>query len=164
VVLAGGTAVNRMLKNQTAKGFALILIAIALVTACSSDNKFTADPKNAAQVALGEKIYNQQCANCHGKQLEGQPNWRKRADNGKLPAPPHDDTGHTWHHPDQTLFEIAKYGMAPPHAPEGYQSDMPAYEKRLTDEEIWAVLAYIKSRWSTESRRVQSEIDKKSKK
>jgi mono/diheme cytochrome c family protein len=105
-----------------------------------------ADPNDAEQVALGQSIYVANCAACHGANLEGQADWRIRKANGRLPAPPHDETGHTWHHPDQTLFEITKYGLGK-YAPEGYQTDMLAFQGVLTDEQIWATLAFIKSRW-----------------
>jgi hypothetical protein len=72
--------------------------------------------------------------------------WRQRLPNGRLPAPPHDESGHTWHHPGQQLFALTKYGPAAL-AGGGYQSDMPAYEGTLSDDEIWAVLSFIKSRW-----------------
>jgi len=106
-----------------------------------------ADPGDAAKVALGAKVYAQQCEACHGARLEGQPNWRSRLPSGRLPAPPHDESGHTWHHPDYVLFAITKNGLVPPYAPKDYESDMPAFAGKLSDEEIWAVLAYIKSHW-----------------
>jgi mono/diheme cytochrome c family protein len=79
--------------------------------------------------------------------LEGQPNWRQRLPNGRLPAPPHDESGHTWHHPPQVLFGITKFGLVPPFAPAGYQSDMPAFAGTLSDDEIRSVLAFIESHW-----------------
>ena len=107
-----------------------------------------ADPRDPAQVALGEGIYAKHCASCHGVNLEGQPGWRQRLPNGRLPAPPHDASGHTWHHPDDALFGMTKHGREPGrYAPPGYQSDMPAFAGVLTDAEILAVLAFIKSRW-----------------
>ena len=127
--------------------------------ACSSDTYLSADPNNKQQVAMGQTLYDEHCAGCHGVNLEGQPNWRKRGDDGRLPAPPHDDTGHTWHHPDQMLFEIVRDGMVPPHAPDNYVTDMRGWGGELSDEEIWAILTYIKSRWSAESQRVQKDID-----
>ena len=72
----------------------------------------TIDYRNADAVALGKEVYANQCASCHGADLEGQPNWRQRRADGRLPAPPHDESGHTWHHPDQQLFELTKYGPA----------------------------------------------------
>lgn len=119
-----------------------------------------ADSENADQVTLGKTIYVQHCAVCHGDRLQGQPNWRERKPDGKLPAPPHDDTGHTWHHPDEHLFRITKLGVKPPLAPKGYESDMPAFSDTLTDEENWAVLSFIKSTWSTRERAYQKRIDK----
>ena len=52
----------------------------------------------------GKKIYANNCASCHGINLEGQQNWMSRLPNGLMPAPPHDKTGHTWHHPEEYLF------------------------------------------------------------
>lgn len=66
-----------------------------------------------------------------------------------MPAPPHDESGHTWHHPDDVLFAIVKDGLVPPYAPRGYESDMPAFAGKLSRDEIWAVLAFIKSHWKS---------------
>ena len=66
-----------------------------------------------------------------------------------MPAPPHDESGHTWHHPPQVLFGITKFGFVPPFAPPGYESDMPAFAGKLSDEEIRAVLAFIESHWKS---------------
>ena len=109
-----------------------------------------ADPRDPGRVALGAEIYRQHCAACHGTKLEGQPSWRERLPNGRLPAPPHDESGHTWHHPDEVLFGITKHGLvAGKYAPANYESDMPAFDGKLSDEEIWAVLAYIKGHWKS---------------
>lgn len=102
-----------------------------------------------ARIAIGQNLYAQHCAACHGAKLEGQPDWRRRLPSGRMPAPPHDETGHTWHHPDAVLFGITKHGLVPPYAPADYQSDMPAFAGKLSDEEIRAVLAYIKSHWTS---------------
>ncbi|HWD22345.1 MAG TPA: cytochrome c [Burkholderiales bacterium] len=115
-------------------------------------------PSDPAQLALGAKLYAEHCASCHGARLEGQPNWRKRLPNGRLPAPPHDDAGHTWHHPDEVLIGITKNGLAPPYAPAGYESDMPAFAGKLSDDEIRAVLGYIESHWSDEVRRARTQM------
>ena len=116
-----------------------------------------ANASDPVQVALGERVYKEQCASCHGAQLEGQPNWRERRADGRLPAPPHDATGHTWHHPDGVLFRITKYGPAAYGGP-GYPSDMPGFDEALSDQEIWAVLAFIKSRWPEDIRDRQERM------
>lgn len=104
------------------------------------------DPKNAEAVAHGKKIYAKHCASCHGIKLQGQPNWQTQRPDGTLPAPPHDETGHTWHHPDLMLFQVTKRG-GQAFAPPTFKSTMPAFEKILTDDDIWAVLSFIKSKW-----------------
>lgn len=110
-------------------------------------------------VMRGKTVYEQNCASCHGAKLEGQPNWRERLANGRLPAPPHDASGHTWHHPDAVLIDIIRDGLVPGKtAPEGYQSDMPAYAGALADGDIVAVLAYIKSNWPAEALEAQRNI------
>lgn len=111
-----------------------------------------ADPDDTKQVALGRDIYAAQCASCHGAKLEGQPDWQTRKPDGRLPAPPHDAQGHTWHHADKDLFGIIKNGIAA-YAPPGYESDMPAFRGTLSDRQIWATLAFIKSRWPDSIRR-----------
>ena len=88
---------------------------------------------DAAVVAQGQGIYDEYCASCHGANLEGQPNWRMRNANGRLPAPPHDVSGHTWHHPDVQLFEIVKWGTAAL-VGGGYESDMAGYADVLSDD------------------------------
>lgn len=109
------------------------------------------DADNAELVALGRQVYARECAGCHGARLEGQPNWQSRLPDGGFPAPPHDETGHTWHHPDGVLFAITKFGGQAVSVP-GFKSNMPAFGDRLSEREIWAVLSYIKSRWPKEIR------------
>ena len=113
-------------------------------------------------VQLGKQIYQVQCAeSCHGFKLEGQPDWRSPLPEGGLPSPPHDETGHTWHHDDQLLFNYTKGGGASI-APKGFVSRMPAFKDLLTDKEIWAVLSYIKSTWSEKIRSQQERRNHKS--
>jgi len=114
------------------------------------------DPSNPKLVARGKVVYAEQCASCHGAKLEGQPNWRHRLPNGRMPAPPHDPSGHTWHHSDQQLFEMTKFG--PGALVPGYQSDMPAFADKLSDADIWAVISFIESTWPPDIRERQQRI------
>src|SRR5690554_5796772 len=117
------------------------------------------DPADQSLVMQGKAISANNCAACHGESLQGQPNWRERMLNGKLPAPPHDKTGHTWHHPDAMLVDMVKNGLVPGKtAPAGYVSDMPAYGGILSDDEIIAVLTYIKSAWPPKVLEAQKEV------
>lgn len=140
---------------------AVAVIAAVYLGAFRTDPALTnADASDVQLVALGRNVYKAECASCHGANLEGQPNWRSRLPDGGLPAPPHDETGHTWHHADQLLFEITKHGGAK-NAPPGFVSGMPAFGGKLTDREIWATLTYIKSKWPAQVRQRQAKINER---
>jgi len=128
--------------------------AMSLVAA---EEPTKAEPDDPALVARGKIVYDQHCASCHGAKLEGQPDWRKRLPNGRVPAPPHDPTGHTWHHSDKQLFDLTKIG--PAGLLPGYQSDMPGFNDILGDADIWAVLSYIESTWPPEIRVRQQRMN-----
>lgn len=113
-----------------------------------------------AEIAAGEQLYQANCAACHGADGQGQPNWRERRADGRLPAPPMNGDGHTWHHPDGQLFAMVKHGIEAM-APEGYKSDMQGFGDRLSDAEIRQVLAYIKSTWPEEKLARQQEITRR---
>lgn len=139
------------------------LVVTAVLFYFNSDREKAASafitPSDQELVARGKGIYTSHCAACHGANLEGQPDWRQRLPNGRLPAPPHDKTGHTWHHPDAVLFDIVKNGLVPGKtAPDGYESDMPAYRQLLSDADIVAVLAYIKSTWPADVLALQKQV------
>lgn len=119
-----------------------------------------AAPGTAAAAQEGKALYDGYCASCHGLALEGQPNWMTRDERGRLPAPPHDASGHTWHHSDRQLLAITRDGLAAI-APR-YETDMPAFGDRLSDAEILSILDYIKSYWPERERgyqRSRSEAD-----
>lgn len=117
------------------------------------------DPAHRATLERGAALYAEHCASCHGARLEGQPNWSRRLPDGSYPAPPHDETGHTWHHPDSWLFSIVKRGGADS-APRGFPSKMPAFGEKLADTDIWMVLEFIKTTWPEKIRREQERIDR----
>lgn len=110
-------------------------------------------------IAQGEALYARSCAACHGANLEAQPDWRTPDAEGRLPAPPHDETGHTWHHPDRVLFQYTKLGGREALALQGveFDSGMPAFGDVLTHHEIWNILAYIQSTWPERERAMQAE-------
>ena len=119
-------------------------------------------PDDTRFTAMGQRVYAAQCAACHGAGLEGQPNWRERGPDGRLPAPPHDASGHTWHHPDELLFRITKHGVAKAANLKDYVSAMPAYDGVLSDAEIVAALSWIKAQWPAYIRVRHDELNRAS--
>ncbi len=85
-------------------------------------------------LAIGEVVYADNCAVCHGANLEG-----GVVDGVEMPS--HLDDGHTWHHSDEYLLAVIGNGGRIP-------GQMPAYKDILTQDEMVAVLDYIKSFWS----------------
>jgi mono/diheme cytochrome c family protein len=114
--------------------------------------------QDAGTVALGAEIYAAECASCHGADLEGQETWQERRADGRLPAPPHDETGHTWHHPDEMLIAITTHGTEALIGGD-YRSDMMGFGDRLSEDEIVAVLSYIKSTWPPRVIAIHDEIN-----
>ncbi len=131
------------------KSATITLAVLGLAQAAAAQQAVTIPYQDAEAIALGEAVYADHCASCHGAGLEGEPDWRTVKENGLRPAPPHDETGHTWHHSDDQLFDLTKHGLTAVLARRGieYESDMIGFGDVLSDEEILAALGYIKSTW-----------------
>lgn len=148
--------------------YSVVICAVAIAAGgvwfWSGPETFFARAAGSAEtdIVAGERVYVEYCASCHGANLEGQDNWRSPGADGRLPAPPHDETGHTWHHPDGLLFDYTKLGGAALLAQKGveFDSGMPGFADQLTDAEIHDVLAYIKSTWPERIQKMQAERSK----
>ena len=140
--------------------FTGIIVGTAVWYLYPSSPHLKIDYTDQRAVDTGRREYMRACASCHGANLEGQPNWRERLPNGRLPAPPHDATGHTWHHTDIVLFQIIKNGPAA--YPRDYPTDMPAFGGSLSDDEIASVIAFIKSTWPPDILRRQLQVNSQS--
>lgn len=144
------------------KAFAAILTPVALAGLLAlvwmALRGAPSGPVIAGDIVAGARLYGENCATCHGARLEGQPDWRTPNPDGRLPAPPHDETGHTWHHGDGVLLDYTKLGGAAALARQGveFASGMPAFGDRLDDRQIRDILAYVKSTWPERERQVQA--------
>jgi len=139
-------------------GLAAVAVMATPGLVASQENGSPPSPA-IGDVTAGEALYGEYCASCHGVNLEGQPDWRSPGEDGRLPAPPHDDKGHTWHHADSMLFNYTKLGGTEFLAIQGldFDSGMPAFGEDLGDEDIWNILAFIKSTWPERIRQIQAE-------
>lgn len=138
-----------------------MLLAFAVATgsaAAQTAPAHFADVDNEALVAQGKNVYGAVCASCHGRRLEGQALWQLMDRFAGRRAPPHDATGHTWRHSDDDLFAMTKFGRFTG-APPQLRSWMPAFGGHLSDREILAVIAYIKSNWPTGIRASQAMLN-----
>jgi mono/diheme cytochrome c family protein len=91
-------------------------------------------PMNAANIAAGKASYTKYCQFCHGETGKG---------DGKM-APkdshPSDLTDAKWDHgsTDGEIFAAIQNGPAP-------NSAMKGFKARMTDEQIWQVVDYVRS-------------------
>ncbi len=131
-----------------------ILVLLTLLIACSEDNQVetvVVEKKavnkrvvNLRAFSRGQKLYLQNCAQCHGKNAEGTPDWRNTEDDGMFPPPPLNGTGHTWHHSTKVLVNLIKNGTAK------IGGKMPAWKDKLSDQEIDDILTWVKAQWPDE--------------
>ncbi len=134
-----------------------LTIAVGILAFASVAN--AAHELENRDIGKGETLYQEHCASCHGANLEGQPNWQTPNDDGTMPAPPHDRTGHTWHHDNQLLFDYTRLGGAQALAQRGvgnFNSGMPGFSGVISDAEIWDILAYIRSTWPERVQEIQA--------
>ena len=117
-----------------------------------------ADADDLAAVLQGQRIYQRQCASCHGRSLQGQPLWQLTDAYAGRRAPAQDQTGHTWQHADEDLFHMTKYGRFSADASTGL-SAMPGFKGVLSDRNILAALAFIKARWPIGLRASQAMLN-----
>lgn len=149
-----------MKKPAICLGSATAVLLGAAGWVMSQNSSVQANPAaTEVDIQAGQSLYSEYCASCHGENLEGQPDWRSPGDDGRLPAPPHDATGHTWHHPDRMLFEYTKLGGKAALASQGieFDSGMPGFAEDLSDQDIWNILGFIQSTWPERQRQIQAE-------
>lgn len=137
-----------------------LVVAAGAILAVVAGNRIDADvgqQSRAAELALGAAIYADACAGCHGADLEGEPEWHSPGPDGRMPAPPHDASGHTWHHPDRVLLQIMLSGTSAV-VGNGHESNMPGFAQSHSEQELRAVLDWIKSQWPERERSYQARI------
>lgn len=137
----------------------IIFMLLALLTACSDEKKETNTNTikagatetrtikrevNVKAFSRGQKLFQKNCAVCHGKHAEGTKNWRSSDEDGTFPPPPLNGTAHTWHHSTSVLVDTIKNGTAK------IGGSMPAWKDKLTDNEILDILVWVKAQWPDE--------------
>lgn len=116
-------------------------------------------PNDPQMVARGQEIYAAECASCHGIDRKGQEGWEKKSPEGLPLAPPHDGSGHTWQHPDHALIELTKFGTSEVACRTLDSDAMPEFQETLNDEQVIAVLSFIKAQWPEEIQRQHDEVN-----
>ena len=129
---------------------------LAIIVGLAADAADAGKLPDSARVQAGRAIYQRACASCHGAHGEGAPGWETRDANGELPAPPHDSKGHTWKHSDAMLYRLVQQGWRDPFN-KTERLTMPAFKGALSRAQTIAIIAYLKTLWTSEQRRFQAE-------
>ena len=145
--------------NCIIKSFSMIIFLVfCTLGVAKAHNHFPITTESKIMIERGKIAYQENCVSCHMVNLAGAENWKEMDEDGHRKAPPLNGTGHTWHHDDQTLHSIIKYGLAK--LVKNYQGKMIGFEDNLSDKEIDSVLAYIKSFWPKEEYEYQINLSK----
>lgn len=122
-----------------------------LVSACGKEESESLSRKNAVgldrpvsteNLFRGVQLFHEYCALCHGPEAQGHPDWR----NPKVvAAPPLNGTGNDWKRRKQDMIAIIKNG-----ANRQGETVMPAWEGRLTDQEIEDIITWYQALWPPE--------------
>ena len=142
------------------KNFVLIIfLFFCLIKTAYSHFHYPITKDDPLKIEAGKLLYNQYCASCHQVNLTGAKNWKGFDEDGHRKAPPLNGTGHTWHHSDELLHKIIKYGFAK--LIKNYEGKMMGFGDNIEDEGIDNILSYIKSYWNDDIYFHQLEISKK---
>ena len=95
-----------------------------------------------ALIEQGQVVYAQNCAACHGQELQGASNWETQHEDGSWPPPPLNSAAHAWQHSDSSIVSTITSGRSA-----GKTNPMPAFGEILSESEIRAVIEFIKSNW-----------------
>jgi mono/diheme cytochrome c family protein len=106
--------------------------------------------------AAGRMLYGAHCAACHGV-LDGTSTPEIAA--SEKPAPRHDETGHSWQHPDFALFRLVFDGVAEANCLPVDPALMPRFKGTVSDSELVAILSYIKSTWPDDIRDSHDQVN-----
>lgn len=135
-----------------------LIFFLGIINTANSHSHYPITRDSEENIFKGKKLYNQYCASCHQVNLSGAKNWKGFDEDGHRKAPPLNGTGHTWHHSDELLHKIIKYGFAK--LIKDYQGKMMGFGENINDEGIDNILSYIKSYWKDDTYEYQLEISK----
>jgi mono/diheme cytochrome c family protein len=102
-------------------------------TTSSSPNDIVLPSYPVEQVRRGRDLYAATCATCHGANGAGYAQ-------ATIPAPALNGSMHAWHHTDDQIRSWIRGGLG----------QMPAVGATWSDEDIDAVIAYVKQWWEPE--------------
>ncbi len=135
--------------NKIWRGLGVVLLLLAV---CGCDRKGVDSSTTALQAPLGSdrplslesvmrgaRLYQEHCAQCHGPEAEGHPDWQNPQ---VTAAPPLNGTGNEWKRKKSEFVTIVKNGMTRNNEPV-----MPGWGDRLSNQEIEDIVSWFQALW-----------------
>lgn len=126
-----------------------VTLATAALAACSKDDPSqgsavpAASRLDTASIARGAELYAEHCAQCHGPQAQGHPDWQAPSDGSFAAAPPLNGTGNDRTRSRRELVAVIMDGVV---RKDGVPV-MPAWRQRLGESDIDDIIAWFLSQW-----------------
>jgi mono/diheme cytochrome c family protein len=126
---------------------AVLLAAGLLLAACSREESPTPAAESPSlerlapmeTMARGARLFQEHCAQCHGPEAQGHPDWQTP---GVVAAPPLNGTGNDWKRKKAEFVAVIKNGIKR----KGEQIH-PGWGERLSDEEIEDIIVWFQALW-----------------
>jgi len=133
-----------------------VLVAAFALAACSDEQAPPKQPVagtpeptvkesarfDIARIAHGAMLFQQNCAECHGPEAQGHPDWKEARSRGYSAAPPLDGTGPAHKRKKAELIAIIRNGVKYDGKPV-----MPSWKGRVSDQDIEDVILWFQALW-----------------
>jgi mono/diheme cytochrome c family protein len=96
-------------------------------------------PLSVESVMRGARLYQEHCAQCHGPEAQGHPDWENQQ---VAAAPPLNGTGNEWKRSKDEMVAIIKDG-----ARRNNEPVMPGLGERLSQQEIDDIVSWYQALW-----------------
>jgi len=155
----------------------VVIFLLLIVSACSRDDETpkTDNAKldtssarqtevqalfNLERVARGARLFQENCAQCHGPQAQGHPDWQRARKEGYAAAPPLDGTGTDISMTRERMVEVIRKGVRQ----KGVMV-MPSWKGRVDDDQITDIISWYQALWPADAylrwRRANAPVSKK---
>jgi mono/diheme cytochrome c family protein len=90
-------------------------------------------------IARGARLYQENCAICHGPEAQGHPDWQTP---GVVAAPPLNGTGNDWKRKKAEMVAVIRNGVK-----RKKELIMPGWEGRLSAQDIEDIIVWYQALW-----------------
>jgi mono/diheme cytochrome c family protein len=138
----------------------LTFVVLASISGCSKkdEEKTSGAPTSSAteteaerlydveRIARGARLFQEKCAQCHGPDAQGHPDWERGRKEGFAAAPPLNGTGTDIILSKAKMMEIIRNGVKQKGVPV-----MPAWAGRVSSQDVEDVITWYQALWPADT-------------